>query len=259
MARPIKVGLDYFPLDTRFEDKVILLIAEFGAAGIGVLISLYQKIYSNGYYIDWSEDSLMLFSRYMNEKSSFVKKVIDRCLERNIFSLEKYEQYKILTSRGIQKQYLKICKEARRKEIVFFSEYLLLNDTELTNIITELISINAEESPGNTELTGEESVIKKQSKVKESKVKKSTSTRRCAEFVFMSETEYQKLVNMYGKDVTEEMIAILDNYKGATGRAYSSDYRAILSWVVARYNEDKKKQQRQRTSNEWEAPYHREG
>ena len=34
------------------------------------------------------------------------------------------------------------------------------------------------------------------------------------------------------------MIEILDNYKGAKGKRYKSDYRAILTWVVDRYNED---------------------
>ena len=34
------------------------------------------------------------------------------------------------------------------------------------------------------------------------------------------------------------MIEILDNYKGSKGKKYRSDYRAILNWVVNRYNEE---------------------
>ena len=37
---------------------------------------------------------------------------------------------------------------------------------------------------------------------------------------------------------TKRMIEILDNYKGAKGKRYKSDYRAILTWVVDRYNEE---------------------
>lgn len=37
------------------------------------------------------------------------------------------------------------------------------------------------------------------------------------------------------------MIEILDNYKGAKGKRYKSDYRAILSWVVNRLEDDKRK------------------
>lgn len=53
-----------------------------------------------------------------------------------------------------------------------------------------------------------------------------------AEFVFMTEKEYQTLVEKYGSKTTKQMIEVLDNYKGSKGKKYKSDYRAILSWVV---------------------------
>ena len=59
MARPLKTGLDYFPLDVSFDDNIELLEAEEGLEGFAILIKLWQKIYSNGYYIEWNEDSLL--------------------------------------------------------------------------------------------------------------------------------------------------------------------------------------------------------
>lgn len=53
-----------------------------------------------------------------------------------------------------------------------------------------------------------------------------------AEFVTMTEEEYNKLVDKYGEENTQKMIEKLDNYKGAKGKTYKSDYRAILNWVV---------------------------
>jgi hypothetical protein len=53
-----------------------------------------------------------------------------------------------------------------------------------------------------------------------------------AEFVSMKEEEYQKLIDRYGQDKTNKMIEALDNYKGANGKTYKSDYRAILTWVA---------------------------
>ena len=53
--------------------------------------------------------------------------------------------------------------------------------------------------------------------------------------------EFEKLKEQYGEIVANQLIEILDNYKGATGKTYKSDYRAILSWVIKRYEEDKKK------------------
>jgi hypothetical protein len=53
-----------------------------------------------------------------------------------------------------------------------------------------------------------------------------------AEFVKMKETEYNTLVELHGRPLVAKMIQILDNYKGANGKKYKSDYRAILNWVV---------------------------
>lgn len=53
-----------------------------------------------------------------------------------------------------------------------------------------------------------------------------------AEFVSMTEDEYNKLIEKYGEIPTKQMIEVLDNYKGANGKKYKSDYRAILNWVV---------------------------
>jgi len=59
-----------------------------------------------------------------------------------------------------------------------------------------------------------------------------------AEFVTMKENEYLKLVDKYGELRTKRMIEILDNYKGANGKKYKSDYRAILNWVVDRVTKE---------------------
>jgi hypothetical protein len=53
-----------------------------------------------------------------------------------------------------------------------------------------------------------------------------------AEFVTMTEAEYSKLVDQYGEANVARMISKLDNYKGAKGKTYKSDYRAMLSWVA---------------------------
>ena len=62
-----------------------------------------------------------------------------------------------------------------------------------------------------------------------------------AEFVKMTEPEYEKLIQQHGAEAVGKMVAILDNYKGSKGKTYRSDYRAILSWVVDRYKEERKK------------------
>ena len=62
-----------------------------------------------------------------------------------------------------------------------------------------------------------------------------------AEYVSMYEEQYQKLVSEHGDASTKRMIDILDIYKGAKGKKYKDDYRAILSWVVDKFYEEKNK------------------
>ncbi|MBU0661650.1 MAG: phage replisome organizer N-terminal domain-containing protein [Bacteroidetes bacterium] len=60
------------------------------------------------------------------------------------------------------------------------------------------------------------------------------------EFVTLTDKEYDKLVERYGKEQTEKMFDILNNYKGSKGKKYKSDYHAILSWVSDKVNGDSK-------------------
>jgi len=65
-----------------------------------------------------------------------------------------------------------------------------------------------------------------------------------ADFVSLTNAEYEALVAKLGEDGARRCIEILDNYKGAKGKKYKSDYRAILNWVVDRYEEEKQRKKR---------------
>lgn len=70
-----------------------------------------------------------------------------------------------------------------------------------------------------------------------------------AEFVYMTNAEYEKLISTYGKDFADQCITTLDNYKGSSGKKYKDDYRAILSWVVDRV---KKQQPKPNVQSGWD-------
>ena len=129
MARTIKKGLDYFPLDVQMEDKVKLIEAKYGLEGFGFLIKLYQKIYSNGYYIEWQEDNALLFSNEVNVDINTVNDIINDCLRWHILNNRIHQKYKVLTSHGIQVRY----KEAtyRRKKVKMIEEINLLTEDEM--------------------------------------------------------------------------------------------------------------------------------
>lgn len=71
---------------------------------------------------------------------------------------------------------------------------------------------------------------KKPSKPK--KKKEEITKTKLGEFVSMTDAQVQKLIDGYGEPFTKKCIEVLDNYKGATGRKYQDDYRAVLSWVA---------------------------
>ena len=128
VARPKKQGLDYFPLDVNADNKMEILESEYGILGFGFIIKLFQKIYANGYYLDWNQYSVILLKKEIGVSKEKINELIDFCIEINIFHKKLYEDFKILTSRGIQKRYFTICK--RRKEIEIVEKYLLINPAD---------------------------------------------------------------------------------------------------------------------------------
>lgn len=86
--------------------------------------------------------------------------------------------------------------------------------------------------------------VKKDKNEKNDKKKDIIPKIEFAEFVYLTQSEYDKLIEKHGIDRVNRMIEILDNYKGQSEKnkkKYTSDYRAILSWVVNRVIEDESK------------------
>jgi len=168
LARPIKDGVDYFPLDVHLDDKFKFIEIKFKLEGFAILIKLFQKIYSYGYWYKWTEDEMLIFADENRVDVSTVKNVVDEAIIREIFDKELYEKCNILTSKGIQNRYKEIVK--RRKNVNVIEEYLLIDNNFGIN---DNIMQTSSEQEGNTEQTPSEHNDSKstQSKVKESKVK----------------------------------------------------------------------------------------
>lgn len=107
-------------------------------------------------------------------------------------------------------------------------------------------SMNGEEPPVTPEPSQKPPKEPKPNEIEKVKVEKKTAEtkppkpekKHYAEFVTMTEDEYEKLVKAHGEEKTKLFIQCLDNYKGSSGKTYASDYRAILNWVIDRVNED---------------------
>ncbi len=132
MARPQKEGLDYFPLDTDMDltdDKVQLLEAKHGITGFGVLIKLLMKIYSEGYFYTWGEKESLLHAKRVNVDINKVNEIVCDSVKWGMFDLKIFDEYKVLTSNGIQKRYWEVAK--RRMEISVIKQYWVFNVDEI--------------------------------------------------------------------------------------------------------------------------------
>ena len=191
MARPTAKGVEYFPLNVNFINdlKVRKLLLSCGAEAIAVLIYLLSTIYKDeGYYVEIHEDEIDLIALDVNVTPEFVLEVINKACEVRFFDVNLYNNFNILTSKGIQERYLKITE--RRKNSVVITQFNLINVYN-NSINVNNNSINVDNNPVNVYKST-------QSKVKESKVKKSkvkSLSNDSVKNVYLTETEKRDYTN----------------------------------------------------------------
>lgn len=126
MARPNKMGLDYFPFDVDFfnDEKIVAISGEFGIKGEIVVIKLLCAIYRNGYFILWNDLlKFKLLRDLPGVSSELLDSIMNRLVLWGFFDKDLFDSMGVLTSAGIQKRYFKISK--RRKSVDDF-RYLLI-------------------------------------------------------------------------------------------------------------------------------------
>ena len=162
-GRQNKVGLDYFELDCHMDDKVRLIQAEYGLKGFAVFVRLLQEIYGGyGYYCEWTQDRELLFASENGLNGGSQKllgDIVAACIRRNIFSERLFKEYGILTSSGVQKQYLKAT--VKREVVELKKEYLLISvPINRKNVVINSISggINSISDTGNAQSRVEKSI-----------------------------------------------------------------------------------------------------
>lgn len=195
MARPVKEGLEYFPLDCDIDqdDKVALIEAKHGIKGFGVVIKLLMKIYKNGYFYEWTEKEQLLFSKRVNVDINEVNVIINDLIKWNFFNEELFRSKKILTSNGIQKRYL--AAVGRRQKVKILKEYLLLDD-ETINVYKNLVIVDINPSSEGVNVD-----IGTQSKVKKSKGKESKENNNNKSLLLFEELGFGSISPIIVEDI----------------------------------------------------------
>jgi len=256
MARPIKKGLDYFPMDCDSDDKIYQLEAKLGGEGCWRLIKIWKEIYKwEGYYTNWGEKQVEAFAKKHRYRVSNINNLVEFCLNIDLFSRKRYEQYHILTSKGTQLRYLNIAKI--RPSLTVVKEYLL----ESTEDFIKEEDIKLKFTHINSELITQSKV--KESKVKESnkneinssltikkeeKIKPEKKDYSSGEYnpIWLTEKEYQKLVDRFGKEDTDDKIDEFSTY--SKYNRYTNHYSTLLNWL----KKDKQQEQGKRDEVEEE-------
>ncbi len=162
MARMPKIGLDFFGLDVNFLShiKVRRIVRACGLKSVPVLIQLLSNIYKyKGYYIEWNEDECFAIADDIGIAERAVQEIVNKSLQVGLFNSEMFNNYGILTSERIQDQYFTAV--SKRKSVDYDARFALISLKNVKNAI-------------NVDINRIDSVMNTQSKVKESKVNKSS-------------------------------------------------------------------------------------
>jgi len=141
MARPKKQGLDYFPLDVDldYDDKLAMLIGEFGCKGELIWIKFLSYLYKNyGYFIPWDEVEQLKFAKrvaYIGASANLINEVVVRCVKWGLLDETVFNATRAATSVRIQKTWLEVSRKRKDREINpeiwLLSEELPAEKTEL--------------------------------------------------------------------------------------------------------------------------------
>ena len=221
MARPPKVGLDYFPLDVNFLNdlKTKKIVRSYGASAVAVALNVFINIYrDNGYYAECDDDFTFLIADELKLDEEYTKNVIKKMIEVDFFDKNLYENHKILTSIGIQNRY--VLASGRRVHTKINVVFDLINPKNDKFMSTETEFMYTE-TPKNNSLC-----IQKYTKEKKRKEKKRKEIE-----VVEENNEIENLADEPAATTEQKQISdVLNFYENHFGM--TSDYirQSIIKW-----------------------------
>lgn len=214
MARPIKKGLDYFPLDVNFfsNKKIKVLKSRFGADGVVIYLYILCEAYKeNGYYAKNDDDFVDVVADDLNMSGEKVGQVINFLCGRSLLDSKLFVSDKVLTSHGIQTRFQSAIKSRAAKVATEVKgKYWVLSKNETLPYVKVTQNLNySENNPSYSEKNPHysEKNSTKESKVKESKEKqrKESKPPTAADRVL---SEYERLIGI----PTGNIVDLIDGY-----------------------------------------------
>ncbi|MBE7053440.1 MAG: DUF4373 domain-containing protein [Ruminococcaceae bacterium] len=243
MARPLKDGVGYFPKDTDFynDDKVKILRGEFGAKGMYLLDYLLCDLYGkNGYYTKWDKNKCFLVSdgAGCGCVPSFVAEFILGCVRCGIFDETVFNLFKVLTSAGIQRRFVRMLNS--RENFTFYEEYFLLdinNEKDVPKSILNKIAfkkVSDKENPLKIKENPEKSIDNAQNKIDENKVnenKVDDVMKAYEENIEKASSATKTKLTLWKNSVSEELIILaIEEAVSQNKKSYAYINAILESW-----------------------------
>lgn len=256
LARPMKNGLNYFPLDADlFSDiKIKALRARHGTDGVAMYLYLLCEAFKNGYYAVYGTDlqDAILCDLGIGENSE--KLIMKFLLERSMFNEQLLLSDNVITASYIQLTYQE-AKKGLKRDIEVNRKFWVLNETETLSFIKLRPYENKSGIySGYSGINSDKSGINptKESKVNESKVNESKQKHTAAKpqtpspngknrkhkrgeygWVKLTEEEYDRLIAEFSKETAEYYIRYVDEYAQGNGNKQKySDWNLVLRKAI---------------------------
>lgn len=176
MAGKPKQGLDYAGWATNIFDgdtKIDRLLDAQGWIGFSVYFYLCQMAYKfDGYFYRWSYADSASTARRMGGgvKSGTVEETVRYCLQIGLFDQRLFDEWNILTSRGIQRRFFAVIKDKRRRAVI--TDYWLLEEGEQTEGLEKRADLEHDCSKDGDDCSKDEEKCCKDSPERKEKEKK---------------------------------------------------------------------------------------
>jgi len=180
MARPKVDSLTYYNQDTKDDDNLQYVEAMHSFKGYAIIHKLWKHIYGSpgGYFCPWDKKNKIIFCQNARITVDELDAIIETCYEDGIqiFDRGMTDKYGILTSKGIQKRWLRIVKECGRTRCIIDEKYNLLPLTTIKQLesaaAVEFTGRKPEENQTGEQINTDESTQIKEKEIKENNIKK---------------------------------------------------------------------------------------
>jgi len=225
MGRIVKRGLDYFPLDVDIYENIKYrkIKRACGHGAMEILIALLSNIYRDkGYYALWDNDMPFLISDNLGISEGAVEEFVAKCVQVEFFDADIYATYNVLTSKRIQRTYIRAASERKEIEII---EAIWLIDVPEDNKKT-VYRINTVDNDIYRPINPINPPTNPQRKEKESKEKKSNKN-------ILSGSPVEKPQ----PSAPTTHVQIIDYLNNVCGTAFKANSKATQTHINARLNE----------------------